>query len=130
MTGTASQVDSLSKLLHMELSHISGTRIVHEGSLPDIVDLVEILATLMKGPMPRRGGAPGAGVSTAPAAAAEGVQAAPSFQLDGLLPGENIAVPILSTLSMPTGGSDPFTLATAPFEPCFSYRFRDQAFTL
>lgn len=62
---TALVVGSLSSLLCLELSHISGTRIAHEGSLPDIVDLVEILATLMKGPMPRR-----AGDSTAPAAPA------------------------------------------------------------
>ena len=41
----------LAELLGMELSHISGARIVYESSLPDTVDIVEILATLMRGPM-------------------------------------------------------------------------------
>ena len=50
------QVRQLSSLLKLELDHISGSRIVHEESLTDLFDLVEILATLMKGPMPRRGG--------------------------------------------------------------------------
>jgi len=34
--------------LGIELSHISGSRIVHDESLPDIIDIVEILATLMR----------------------------------------------------------------------------------
>ena len=32
----------------MELSHISGARIVYDSSLPDTIDIVEILATLMR----------------------------------------------------------------------------------
>lgn len=42
------QVGAVSQLLGMELSHISGARIAQEASLPDISDLVEILATMLR----------------------------------------------------------------------------------
>ncbi|KAG1673769.1 hypothetical protein FOA52_002338 [Chlamydomonas sp. UWO 241] len=41
-------VGAVSQLLGMELSHIDGGRIAQEGSLPDIGDLVEIVATLLR----------------------------------------------------------------------------------
>ncbi|GAX73885.1 hypothetical protein CEUSTIGMA_g1335.t1 [Chlamydomonas eustigma] len=44
------KVSSLSQLLGLELSHISGSRIAHQQSLSDIQDLMEIVAALLRSP--------------------------------------------------------------------------------